>query len=209
MNELSTQTEGIVRLPMLRTNEQLLQGPPIKFNNGSWIRHDGGQLRTESSWLAIATTRALQRFVGRVPETILKQHPNDELPDPAELNKAIPREQWPLDQNGKPKPPWSLQFVMYLLEVRDAMVVTFTSSAIGSALAVTELERCILWKRALHGGQEIYPLTKLADAPFKTSFGMRRRPDFPILGWRRFVDGQLRSVEPLSLETELKDSIKF
>jgi hypothetical protein len=47
------------------------------------------------------------------------------------------------------------------------------------------------------------------DAPFKTRFGMRRRPDFPILGWRQFVDGQLCVVEPLSLEAELKDSIKF
>jgi hypothetical protein len=199
----------MVRLPLLRTNEQLRQGPLVKFNNGVWSRLDGGPLRCEGSWLAIATTRALQRFVDGVSETILKQHPNDELPDPDELNAKIPREQWPIGLDGKPQPPWSLQFVVYLLELRDALIVTFSNSAKGSAVAVTELERCIHWKRALHGGQEIYPLTRLADAPWKTGFGMRRRPDFPILGWRQFIDGQLRIVEPLSLEAELKDSIKY
>src|SRR5262249_44332605 len=210
MKELSTrQTGGMVRLPLLRTNEQLLQGPLIKFNNGSWTRHDGKQLQCESSWLAIATTRALQRFVDGNPETILKQHPDDDLPDPHELNAAIPREQWPIGLDGRPQPPWSLQFVVYLLEIRDAMVVTFSNNAKGSAVAVTELERCIRWKRALHGGQEIYPLTRLADAPWKTGFGMRRRPDFPILSWHQFVDGQLRVVEPLSLQAELKDKIQF
>ena len=209
MKELSTQTGGMMRLPLLRMNEQLIQGQLIKFNNGSWARHDVGQLRTESSWLAIATTRALQRFVDGVPETILKEHPNDELPDPDKLNAAIPQEQWPIGLDGEPQPPWSRQFVVYLLDVRDAMMVTFLSNATGSAIAVGELERCILWKRALHGGQEIYPLTRLADAPFKTRFGLRRRPNFPILGWRQFVDRQLRIVEPLSLEAELKDSIKF
>jgi len=199
----------MVRLPPLRMNEQLLQGPLIKFNNGIWTRHDGGQLRCESSWLAIATTRALQRFVDGVSETILKQHPNDELPDVDQLNAAIPQEQWPIGLDGKPQPPWSLQFVVYLLEIRDAMIATFSNSAKGSRVAVTELEQCIHWKRALHGGQEIYPLTRLADAPWKTGFGMRRRPDFPILGWRQFVDGQLRVVEPLSLEAELKDKIQY
>ena len=61
----------------------------------------------------------------------------------------------------------------------------------------------------MHGGQKIYPLTTLADAQFRTAYGLRRRPDFPILGWRQFVDGRLRTVEPLSLEDELKDNVPF
>jgi hypothetical protein len=89
------------------------------------------------------------------------------------------------------------------------LIVTFSNNAAGSAVAIKELEHRIRWKRALHGGQEIYPLTKLTDAPWKTGFGMRRRPDFPILGWRQFIDGQLRIVEPLSLEAELGDSVPF
>ena len=89
------------------------------------------------------------------------------------------------------------------------LIVTFSNNAAGSAVAIKELEHRIRWKRALHGGQEIYPLTKLTDAPWKTGVGMRRRPDFPILGWRQFIDGQLRIVEPLSLEAELGDSVPF
>src|SRR5262249_4821959 len=142
-------------------------------------------------------------------ETILLKHPNDKLPNADELNNAIPREQWPIGLDGKPQPPWSKQFVVYLLDIHDARVETFSNNAGGSAVAVRDLEDRIAWKRALHGGQTIYLLTRLADAPWKTRYGMRRRPDFPTLGWRQFIDGQLRIVEPLSLEAELKDSVPF
>ena len=199
---------GMTRLPVIRTDGELRQGPLIKCNNGIWSRHDGGQLQCDNPWLVLATTRALQRFVGRIPETILPDS-NGELPDVDALNQTIPREQWPAGLDGRPRPPWAKQFVAYLLDIRDAMMVTFLNSTAGAGIAVREVERRLTWKRALHSGQEIYPLTKLADAPFKTAFGIRRRPDFPILGWRQFVDGQLRAVAPLSLGDELDDSVTF
>src|SRR5262249_13761822 len=198
------QTGGLSRFPILRTDDQTIQGRLVKFDNGVWTRHDGGQLQPDNPWLALATTRVLQRFVDR--ETI-RPDSDGRLPDPDELNGAIPREQWPLDLNGQPRAPWTRQQVVYLLDVHDALMVTFLNSTAGAAIAIGELEARLRWKRALHGGQEVYPLTKLTDAPFRTNFGMRRRPDFPILGCRQFVDGQLRTVKPLSLSDELADSV--
>src|SRR5215510_15532615 len=109
------------RLPVLRMDDQIIQGRLIKFDNGVWTRHDGGQLQPDNLWLALATTRVLQRFVDRVPETI-RPDSDGKLPDPDELNGAIPREQWPLGLNGQPQAPWTRQQVVYLLDIRDALM---------------------------------------------------------------------------------------
>src|SRR5262249_21300171 len=86
---------------------------------------------------------------------------------PTQWKAAIPADQGPLDLNGQPRAPWTRQQVVYLLDVHDALMVTFLSSTAGAAIAIGELEARLRWKRALHGGQEVYPLTKLTDAPFR------------------------------------------
>ena len=57
------------------------------------------------------------------------------LSDPDELSTKIPQEEWELGLNSKPKPPWALDYVVYLVNPESAELYTFINSTNGARLA--------------------------------------------------------------------------
>ena len=60
----------------------------LKFVDGRWSAKDGTELGPSTSLMCVGTDTAVQRFVDGKPETIYDKP----LPDPDDLNAAIPQD---------------------------------------------------------------------------------------------------------------------
>jgi hypothetical protein len=177
----------------------------------------------------LGTALALQRWENGLPaETIIKR-PGEPLPDVDERNKKIPQKKWEKDDDGKPRPPWQKQYVVYLLDPATAAVFTFINSTKGAEIAVERLKHRVNLMRALRGAR-VVPVVKLDSKPMSTRHGVKQRPEFTILDWRKLgeppsavpampsavpampsavpaIEQIGEPVKPVSLKEEMNDSV--
>jgi hypothetical protein len=192
----------------LSPTDQVIIGARLKFIDGKWSA-DGVELPSGTKLLAFATDTILQRWRGQEAETI-RDKP---LPDPDELNAAIPKSEWELDLNGEPRPPWAYTFVVYLLDAGTAEKFTFINSTVGAKIAVRQLQDRVASMRMLRDAHMIAEI-ELTNRPMKTRYGQKLRPHFHILpdGWRQVGRAKTpkltQASEPTAAE-EMGDEIPF
>ena len=196
--------------------DRLIQGTIIRCVDGVWSAKDGTELPPDKGYVALRTALALQRWEnGLCVETIIKR-PGQPLPDVDELNKKIPQKKWGKGIDGKPRPPWQQQYVVYLLDPATAAVFTFINSTKGAEIAVERLKYRVKLMRALRGDR-VVPVVKLDAKPMPTDFGPKQRPEFTILAWHELgaapsavppIEQIGEPVKPVSLQEELNDSIE-
>jgi hypothetical protein len=161
------------------TDGKLIKGQILRWNEtNGWTDCDG--LRPPEILLVLACTEALQRWKDKKPIETITTKP---LPEIADLNAAVPQQEWEPGLDGKPKPPWVHQVVVYLIDPTSAGFFTFLNSTIGARIAWDHLRERVITMRALRGTR-VVPLVKLSHRPMKTNFGMKHRPDFEIVSWR-------------------------
>jgi hypothetical protein len=208
-----TTTPMLTRLPALRFEpDRIIIGSFIQYNDtrGGFLRHDTKALMPTKGrpQLGLCSRRGNQRFIDRVPEVVAEVPGGPPLPDVDELNASIPRDQWPIGLSGQPEPPWKREYILYMLDLTDLAILTFSNSTNGAMRCVVGLEERWEWAKALFG-PDVLPLFELSEAPHPTSWGERKRPICEIKGWRRFHDGALRVVDTdiaSALETPPKKS---
>ena len=110
------------------------------------------------------------------------------LPDPAELNAAIPQSEWEKDKDGKPRPPWAHHIAIYLVEPNAGTMYVYCAATTGAHIAFEQLRDNVATMRMLRNGQ-VVPLVRLSSRPMKTKFGMSERPHFEIVGWHSLGGG--------------------
>jgi hypothetical protein len=220
MNDEQTKTETSLVVPIndfdaTGSSDRLIKGTILRCVDGRWA--DGNEISfpADTVMLALGTTQALQHWQDGMPiETIVKQA-GQPLPNLQELNAEIPQEEWDLGLDNKPRPPWVLQFVVYLLDLNDASTYTFINSTIGARIAVEHLENRVRAMRMLRGVRVI-PLVKLEARPMNTRYGQKLRPEFTIIEWRELrasgTTPQLTHnigtpVKPVTAAEELNDKI--
>jgi len=98
--------------------------------------------------LVAGMKEVLQRWQGGLPG-VIDETP---LPDPDLLNSAIPVEEWELDMNKQPSPPWKRTYVVYLTDPIGAGTYTFITATVGGRMAFEALEEAIETKKMLVGG---------------------------------------------------------
>jgi hypothetical protein len=196
-------------------NHRVIIGSLLKCIDGTWSE-SGITMPAGTRLFALATTRVLQRWQDqRAVETIIKKP----LPDLETLNKTVPKHEWELDLNGKPRPPWQLTFVVYLLDPATCEKFTYANSTVGASIAVETLQDRVAWMRRLRGAN-VVPEVELSCKRMKTRNGVKQRPEFKIIAWRDLGGGQgtpqlqpataeqiAKTVEPPSLSEELDDEI--
>jgi hypothetical protein len=176
-------------------NERMIQGTIVKCVDGHWTDRDGLPLQPGTQLLVLASTSIVQCWQDQRPiDTIIKQ-PGQPLPDVDELNAQIPEDEWEDGIDGKPRPPWQHQEVVYLLDQATAEKYTFASGTTGARIAVDNLRDRIKWMRALRG-QSVVPVVELANKPMKTRFGQKLRPEFKVMSWVELGVGLTRDVTP-------------
>jgi hypothetical protein len=197
-------------------NDRLVQGVILKCVDGRWRAHDDTPLAEGAQFFVFGITHGLQRWEDeRVLEEI-KKTPGVPLPDVDELNTKIPQETWDDGIDGKPRPPWQLNAVVYLLSTRDAAKFCFINSTVGAKIAAARLLDRVEAMRML-SGPTVIPIVELGSRMMKTAFGAKARPHFEVVGWRDLGTGTpvvpqspptLRlgtAVDPAKLGTPVKE----
>jgi hypothetical protein len=105
-------------------------------------------------------------------------------------NGEIPEADWEVTDYGT-RPPWSVSFIVYLLNVDTAEKYTFANSTWGARRAYEALQDRVAMMRALRGAN-IVPEVELASAPMPTKRGQKIRPHFKCTGvWYEKLGGLL------------------
>src|SRR6516225_7117138 len=157
------------------------------FSTG-WVDRDG--LPIPETMLVIGYITVLRRWKEKRPEYI-SEHP---LPDPDELNKAIPVAEWETGLDGKPRRPWNLTYVIYLVDLKTGALYTYAHDTYGAMQAYNALEERIAVMRVLRG-EHVYPIVRLEKRQWKSAtYGMQMRPHLEPTGdWRS--PGTMQSVQ--------------
>jgi hypothetical protein len=154
------------------------KGTLLKWTDaGGWIDRDG--LTPPPGLLVLGVDTALQMWKENHPKHI-RDKP---LPDPEELNAAIPKSEWEKGMDGQLRKPWSHIIVVYVVNPHTGEIYTYTSPTVGAHIAFDALREAVVTMRALRG-QRVMPVINLSEKPMKTNFGMRKRPHFEIIGWK-------------------------
>jgi hypothetical protein len=162
----------------LNSSDRIIKGLLLKWNDTlHW--HDRDGLQPPNPLLAIAVNEILQRWQGKQVSVITAKP----LPDPDVLNSAIPVKEWEIGLDGKPRPPWQHVVVVYLVNLATGEVYTFMNSTVGAHMAYDHLKEAVIVMRQLRGTKPM-PLVNLDERPMKTTFGMKTRPHFEIIGWK-------------------------
>ena len=161
------------------SSDRVTRGTVARWSETTgWVDRDG--LPLPPIMLVIGYTTIIRRWVDRRPIDIT-EHP---LPDPVVLNAEIPTEQWEIGMDGRPRPPYAMTYVIYMVDAeKTGAVYTFANSTFGSMLCYTNLEEQVAVMRMLRGAH-VFPIVRLSKRPMKTAFGMKTRPALEIIDWR-------------------------
>lgn len=159
--------------------DRVMRGSIARWSaNTGWTDRDG--LPLPNTVLVIGYTTVLRRWQDKRPEYIT-EHP---LPDVEELNAKIPIERWEIGLDGKPRKPWALTYVVYMVDLKTGALFTYAHDTYGALLAYNALEEAIVVMRMLRG-EHVYPIVHLEKRPWKSqTYGMQMRPHFEPVDWR-------------------------
>jgi hypothetical protein len=159
---------------------RIIQSTLLKFRDGLWFE-DGAPFPA-ACLTAIDVRMILQRWQDQKPIETLMDLP---LPDVDHLNSLIPENEWEEGIDGKPRPPWQKNYVVYLLNPATAEQFTAINSTVGMAIAYHNLAKAVRIMRRLRG-DHVLPIVKLGATPMKTKFGVKQRPHFEVIEWCEF-----------------------
>src|SRR5438552_2298478 len=97
----------------------------LKCVDGRWTDRDG--LPVAGEMLATGTAHGLQCFKNGEFLGELLDRPGKEWTanDAKEFNAKIPEEEWGIDLNNEPQPPWRETWAVYLVDTVGAVEYTF------------------------------------------------------------------------------------
>jgi hypothetical protein len=176
----------------LTPSDRIIRGTFVKWTDAeSWNDRDGTP--PPPVMLVTSCAEILQHWEEKRVIDVIRELP---LPDLDTLNSTIPKAQWEIGLDGKPRPPWQRAYVIYMLDLVSGTPYTYINSTTGARIAFEQLNERVVITRMLRNAR-VVPLVRLEQRPFKTSFGMRSRPHFEILEWRQFgEDGGLLGGPP-------------
>ena len=192
------------------SGSQFIVGKMTKFADGEYIVDKTEPLPADIELVALAVVAAWVHWVdGKPVEHRVtrdgQMHPDrDDLPD---QDEAL----WPPGLDGEPTDPWKDSRYLRLIDPRTGMDYTFVTDSYGGRRSVGNLKSQIMNVRMAY--PDAVPVVKPGTAPFKTSFGMKKRPDFKVIGWRNRKGGpRVKDLPPKPLPqlgAQQDDSIPF
>jgi hypothetical protein len=160
----------------------IIQGALVKFTNEiEWVAN-GEALPADLELVAVDVLRVVQRWKDKTPIETIVLEPHQRIPDLDAMNEEIPKSEWVEDPSGKPRGPWQLQRLVYLLNSATMDRYTYVTGTTGGEIAIRELTDKTKWCRRFRGAH-VHPVVTLSDCFMKTRFGGRQRPNFVIKRW--------------------------
>ena len=170
------------------SSDRTIKGTQLVWNDAQdWRDRDGS--KPPEQLLVVGVDNILQRWQGGLPQ-VIRDKP---LPDPDDLNAAIPVAEWETGIDGQKRPPWADTAVVYFIDPLTGGFYTFVSSTTGGRIAVDHLKESVAGMRMLRGDR-VLPLIELGERPMKTRFGVKSRPHFEIGDWKELTGPALEEA---------------
>jgi hypothetical protein len=157
-------------------------GKMLKFTIDGKYKADKADILPDNTTLvAINVTTAWVKWEdGKPVEHLITQpgqlHPDrDDLPDQDKTT-------WELGLNGEPADPRRDTRYLRLIDPWTGQDYTFVTETYGGRKAVGELKSQIANVRFAYPGA--VPLVQLGSTMMPTSYGLKPRPEFKVVGWR-------------------------
>jgi hypothetical protein len=160
------------------SSDRTIKGTQRVGNDAQHWRDRDGQ-KAPAQLLVVGVDAILQRWLEGLPQ-VIRDKP---LPNPDDLNAAIPVSEWEIGIDGQKRPPWADTAVVYFIDPNTGAFYTFVSSTKGGRIAVEHLRESVEGMGMLRGGR-VLPLVTLGERPMKTRFGTKSRPHFEIVDWK-------------------------
>jgi hypothetical protein len=175
--DLTTPNEPDDGFSASSSSRRVSRGSYLRWNDKQhWLDRDG--IPPPSPLLVISVNEIVRRWVDNRTQDIVDKP----LPNPDELNAAIPVSEWEL-RDGKPQPPWKHTVVVYLVNLETGETYTYAHDTVGAHIAFDLLKEAVITMRAIRG-TKCMPLVHPTERPMKLKFGMGKRPHFKIGGWK-------------------------
>jgi hypothetical protein len=184
---------------------RLSRGVRLKFKDGRFYDENGAELPDGVTAVALGLRHAWVRWSDHRPVEIIERKPGQPLPARETLGHTA-RDQWEIGPSGAAADPWVNTRFLYLSGKAGA-VYTFTTSSMGGTGAIEKLADAIDFMPKVRPAA--IPEIELRSAPMKTRFGLRTKPDFPIVSWRGGDDTLAKQLPAPSTEEMMDDEIPF
>jgi hypothetical protein len=161
------------------TDDNVTRGIIVRWSKETgWTTREGQPV--QGPVLVIGFVTVLRRWKNSRPSYKTARP----LPDPEELSKAIPIEDWEKDLNGEPQPPWKHCYVFYFVNLTTGALYTFAHDTFGTLLCYQALEESCVVTQMLRGAN-VMPIAQLSTSRWKSAkWGPQTRPHFEIVDWR-------------------------
>lgn len=157
-------------------------GSMINFTQDGQFKVDKTTILPQGTTLVAldVTTAWVKFFGGKLIDYRVtppgREHPEKEdMPDRDEAS-------WEIGLDGDRVDPWHDSRYLHLCDPVTAAEYTFVTDTFGGRRAIRDLKRQISNMRCAR--PNAIPVVKLTATQWKTSFGMRPRPDFQVVDWR-------------------------
>ena len=166
------------------------RGSYLRWNDTQgWRDRDG--LPAPSPLLVVGVNEIVRRWKDGMAEDIIDKP----LPNPEQLNAAIPVNEWEKGRDDKPRPPWAHNVVVYLVSLATGETYTYAAPTVGAHMAHDALKEAVITMRALRG-TKCMPVVNLSERPMKMRYGMGKRPHFEIIGWKTPGEDAVPTMPP-------------
>jgi hypothetical protein len=170
--------------PWLEVSNELGSfGKILKFNKGLWeVGDDEIAEGTQYVVLIDQVAREWVKFEDSAPTKRLRFPIADGVPPPPrEQLGDTDKSKWEVDDDGKPRDPWTLQWQLGMVPVGAlGDLVVFTTSSKGGESCIVNL--CGIYGRSPRNG--MLPIVALKTRSYKRkTYGKIQTPDLLIVGW--------------------------
>jgi hypothetical protein len=174
-----------------------VRGKVIRFITDRFVAgREKTPLPPDHQYIVIEAREGWRRLeAGSKPEWLMRQ-PGE--PKPGQPH--VPESEYVTDLSGQRVNPWRYLKWLYLVDAATGVISTLEVGSIGGLMSVAELGQQISGMRQLKGSGAV-PVIELGVQPFKTKFGMKKRPEFVVVGWKT-----ANTEAPLALTHEPDDA---
>jgi hypothetical protein len=189
----------------------MIRGSLLKYADWRWtVGKENTPLKQGIQLVAIGGATAWVKWEENKPIEHRVLRPGERMPEREELgemNEGL----WERDQRGDPKDPWRSTRYIYFIDPLTAELYTYATASWGGRSAAIMLSDQIARMRTAH--PSAVPVIEFGAAEMKTRYGLKSKPVFKVVGWRKMDQVQpIAAPEPLALPStrqELDDDIPF
>jgi hypothetical protein len=179
-----------------------IRGKIIKFSDGHYLV--GTESVTGIELVAMDVLTAWVRWAENKPTEHRVTKARERHPDREELGD-LDKTKWEIGLNGEQADPWVDSRYLYLANAHDGAEYTFVTSSAGGRKAIGDLKGQIANIRYAH--PTAIPVVKLDVEKWKTRFGLKPKPLFRVLDWKRAGGNEpIKQIAPTKLEAFADDA---